>query len=414
MTCPTIEHNRPLEFAPVKWVLWGLLIVITLALSLGTSQVKATDGGYTDWSASVCSVTCGGGTLTLTRTCTNPPPSNGGKDCSELGPAEKTVSCNEEECPFDGGYTNWTESECSVTCGGGTKTLTRTCTNPPPSNGGRNCSGLGPAVKNELCNEHECPTDGGYSNWSECSECSVTCGGGTQTLTRICTNPPPSDGGKDCSELGPAEQTVPCNEEECPPPCTAGLDVALVLDKSSSIKKRDLQTAIDFLGELVEEFNPAPDGDHFGFITFNMKANLIFNFADSEFHDKDALLEKIASEPITTKRGTRTDLALIMPFDELFTEAGGDRPDKPNVMIVLTDGKPRRPGKPLDFETFAKEIAKDFEAKGVNIEAVGIGKGIDVDTLELIAGDKTRVVMVDDFDELKDKIKEIKSKACSA
>ena len=35
---------------------------------------------------------------TFTRTCTNPPPSNGGKDCSELGPAKKTVSCNEKEC----------------------------------------------------------------------------------------------------------------------------------------------------------------------------------------------------------------------------------------------------------------------------------------------------------------------------
>ena len=36
--------------------------------------------------------------MTLTRTCTNPPPSNGGKDCSELGPAEKTLACNEQEC----------------------------------------------------------------------------------------------------------------------------------------------------------------------------------------------------------------------------------------------------------------------------------------------------------------------------
>ena len=34
---------------------------------------------------------------TLTRTCTNPPPSNGGKDCSELGPAEKTVPCSEKK-----------------------------------------------------------------------------------------------------------------------------------------------------------------------------------------------------------------------------------------------------------------------------------------------------------------------------
>ena len=44
---------------------------------------------------------------------------------------------------IDGGYTDWSASKCSVTCGGGTQILTRTCTNPPPSNGGKNCSGLG-------------------------------------------------------------------------------------------------------------------------------------------------------------------------------------------------------------------------------------------------------------------------------
>ena len=58
----------------------------------------AVDGGYTDWSISECNVTCGGGMQTLTRTCTNPPPSTGGKSCSELGLAEKTISCNEQEC----------------------------------------------------------------------------------------------------------------------------------------------------------------------------------------------------------------------------------------------------------------------------------------------------------------------------
>ena len=57
--------------------------------------------------------------------------------------------------------------------------------------------------------------DGGYSNWSECSECSVTCGGGTQILTRTCTNPPPSNGGRDCSGLGPVQKTAPCNEVNC-------------------------------------------------------------------------------------------------------------------------------------------------------------------------------------------------------
>ena len=57
---------------------------------------------------------------------------------------------------MNGGYTNWTTSECSVTCGGGVQTLTRTCTNPLPSNGGKNCSELGQAMKNVSCNEQKC------------------------------------------------------------------------------------------------------------------------------------------------------------------------------------------------------------------------------------------------------------------
>ena len=63
-----------------------------------------------------------------------------------------------------------------------------------------------------------------------------------------------------------------------------------------------------------------------------------FKLGDSRYRDKDALLQKMANEPMVLQYQTRTDLALIMARDEMFTEGGGDRPDKPNVMIVLTDG----------------------------------------------------------------------------
>ena len=63
-----------------------------------------------------------------------------------------------------------------------------------------------------------------------------------------------------------------------------------------------------------------------------------FKLGDSRYRDKDALLQKMANEPMVLQYQTRTDLALIMAKDEMFTEEGGDRPDKPNVMIVLTDG----------------------------------------------------------------------------
>ena len=143
------------------------------------------------------------------------------------------------------------------------------------------------------------------------------------------------------------------------PSCKAGLDIALVVDKSSSISSRNLEKAAEFLEDLVDKFNTGPDDDHFGLITFSIKATTVFTFADAEYHDKVALKEKIASELVDSGRGTRTDLAL-RAADKLFTEAEGDRTDKPNVMIVLTDGNPNHIGKET-FEEVANETAKSFE-----------------------------------------------------
>jgi len=58
---------------------------------------------------------------------------------------------------------------------------------------------------------------GGYTSWSEWGECSGTCGGGVQKLSRTCTNPPPFGGGQTCIEqyLGPAEEEQPCNAQYC-------------------------------------------------------------------------------------------------------------------------------------------------------------------------------------------------------
>lgn len=57
--------------------------------------------------------------------------------------------------------------------------------------------------------------DGNYTEWSEWSECSLTCGGGLQTRARQCTNPPPQYRGRDCEGLGPANETQSCNVDKC-------------------------------------------------------------------------------------------------------------------------------------------------------------------------------------------------------
>ena len=42
----------------------------------------------------------------------------------------------------------------------------------------------------------------------------MSCGGGTQERTRTCTNPPPAHGGKDCD--GDSKEEQDCNTEPCP------------------------------------------------------------------------------------------------------------------------------------------------------------------------------------------------------
>merc|ERR1719193_2822284 len=63
------------------------------------SDLVPVNGGYSDWTYSSCSVTCGGGSLVRTRTCTNPTPFYGGNGCSGLGAASETLSCNNDACP---------------------------------------------------------------------------------------------------------------------------------------------------------------------------------------------------------------------------------------------------------------------------------------------------------------------------
>ena len=147
------------------------------------------------------------------------------------------------------------------------------------------------------------------------------------------------------------------------PPCIAGLDIGIVIDKSRSINEKNLERVIEFLAHVVRKFNPAPEGDHFGLITFDKFARLVFDFSDSEYYNLDSLERKIESEPTEKAKyeGTRTDLALIKARDQLFTEARGDRQNSPNVMLVLTDGKPYGLPKNRNFAVFSYNISKDFK-----------------------------------------------------
>ena len=56
--------------------------------------------------------------------------------------------------------------------------------------------------------------DGSWGAWAATSDCTVTCGGGTQPRERICDSPAPSGVGIDC--IGNSSDIANCSQNNCP------------------------------------------------------------------------------------------------------------------------------------------------------------------------------------------------------
>merc|ERR1712054_415238 len=163
------------------------------------------------------------GNVDLSCGCGVDGPSGCDNECGSTKVADECGVCDgsgipDGKCDCDGNVVD----ECGVCGGSGIPDGKCDCDGNVDS--GCGCGGSGPSGCDKKCGstkvDDECgvcggdgsscvsPTpspspsssavDGGWSNWGEYSECSVTCGGGTKTKTRACTNPAPANGGAKC------------------------------------------------------------------------------------------------------------------------------------------------------------------------------------------------------------------------
>uniref|UniRef100_A0A3B5MS61 Adhesion G protein-coupled receptor B1b n=1 Tax=Xiphophorus couchianus TaxID=32473 RepID=A0A3B5MS61_9TELE len=183
---------------------------------------------------SVCSQECGGGVQVRSRTCQ---PEDG--VCE--GTVEEGRACNPQLCigkernrsqglraiiglkrdnpdesnpgavatQTDAKTDEWaTWSPCSVTCGEGWQSRSRLCAT---SSFTTQCTGA--LRENRPCNNSVvCPVNGAWDEWTPWSLCSSTCGRGYRDRTRTCKQP--QNGGQPCR--GPTRQTKFCNIAVCP------------------------------------------------------------------------------------------------------------------------------------------------------------------------------------------------------
>ncbi|ELK05197.1 SCO-spondin [Pteropus alecto] len=150
------------------------------------SQDLCLPGGWSRWSPwSWCDRSCGGGRSLRSRSCSSPPPKNGGAPCA--GERHQARLCNPMPC-VPGAWTLWAPwSDCPVSCGGGTQARTRVCTASAPHHTVPSC--LGPDTQSQRCGWQPCPGLRAACSWGLWGPCSQSCGPGLASRSGSCPCP---------------------------------------------------------------------------------------------------------------------------------------------------------------------------------------------------------------------------------
>ena len=168
-------------------------------------------------------VKCGGGVQTRSKQVLTPANLTG-KQCpsNEWWNRERTEvrGCNDFPCPIDCELTAWSSwSTCTAECGGGWRSRSKSITRVAQW-GGQECRGLG-RFEQERCNTHVCPMKCEYTQWSNWGSCSTSCG--TAGIRRRHRSVAQDNHHSSCASLnGGVSEEAPCNRKVvCPVDCRA-------------------------------------------------------------------------------------------------------------------------------------------------------------------------------------------------
>jgi hypothetical protein len=272
-----------------------------------------------------------------------------------------------------------------------------------------------------------CPVDCVVSDWTDWSQCSAECGGGTRTRARS-IEVDPLRGGQACPDL---EETEACNTQECPPVCPNDcsgngtclrgdvcacdpgytledcsrhrIEHILLLDGSGSIRPDDFTEMKNALTGVTADPAILPlDGSvSIGVVLFSDNAQTVYPLSAINATTLNAMRQAINNmrQPNGT---TNTKQGLIRALDMLV--AG--HPDATKVVDVITDGSPTGYGAPTNWDPCVGPEVQSRLASLDDVHVIGVGTNWQPQFLECIVKDPaTDIIGVDTYPTLEETLR---------
>merc|ERR1719444_56607 len=374
-------------------------------------EVVIKDCEVAAWTDNECSVSCGGGKQSRTRSVIV---------ATDLGtkcpPLLMERSCSLQTCPTDCKVDDWSEwSSCTAECGGGVQQRVRNRI-VAPDNGGLPCP---EQSESQACNVQACNANCVLGDWADWGLCSKACSTGRELGTRTPTEEARGVGTCAAPDSPTRLRGRKCNDWQCSLmlpegreflQCKAKQDVLFLVDGSGSLGEYGWESFRNLTATLVgamEYVPPAPTGQgETGLLqaeplelSVNVQVSvMVYSGPDNGPHleactsaglpgqkldveaqcgiqwlsrltDKVSDVEEKVRSAVWPKKTTLTSMALAEARGELIN----GRQDANSVVVVITDGKPMSPLKTSRMSAELKQQAR--------LIWVPIGPGVD-DTVE--------------------------------
>ncbi|NXI80312.1 MATN2 protein, partial [Rhipidura dahli] len=187
--------------------------------------------------------------------------------------------------------------------------------------------------------------------------------------------------------------------------CNEGpIDLVFVIDGSKSLGEDNFEIVKQFVSGVLDTLEISPKAARVGLLQYSTEVRTEFTLRQFS-SAKD--MKKAVSQMKYMGRGSMTGLALRHMFERSFTETEGARPfsaNVPRISIVFTDG--RAQDEVSEWATRAKQ-------RGIIIYAIGIGKAIEEELLEIASEPSYKhLFYAEDFTALEDISEELRAQIC--